>query len=260
MRHGKQMRYNVRSYWRPWRLPPPFVMEKTMPQPQFFLLTHACPVPTILANLPRPHTCKASVCMTVPRRTSSQESQELKPDVDILKGLVIKAWTICKYEYIQLLAMSYIKKEYSLDFLSSTMYDSVELSKVSRDLDSKEYRNRKVWRSWRYIRPIVVKYIPKSESAEVTRLDNGLDASVVRWFRQLVGDVRPAQPEENRPRVYISEDQWKTIDQDSLKDVLNDISEVWGYQKNLRWNYHDIFESSLLHGSLGPMTCEPMAS
>jgi len=197
--------------------------------------------------------------MPGPRRTDSQESHELKTDVDILKGLLIRTQTICMYEYFQLLAVSYIDKNYSFNYLGSTMHDSVELGKLSRDMNSKDYRNRNVWESWHYIRPLVTKYI-SSESEEVTRLDRGLASSATFWFRRLIGDVRsPARSENERPQLSIFEARLATIDLDSLNNVLDDISVIWGFRKTQKWDCHTIFNPQRLHGGHGPMTSEPVA-
>jgi len=150
------------------------------------------------------------------------------------------------YEYFQLIAVSYIDKKYAYNYLGSTMHDSVELGKLLREMQSKDYRNRNVWESWHYIRSLVRKYIP-SESEEVIRLERGLDSSATFLFRRLIGDVRdPAQFENERPQLSIFEARCAPTDLDSLNEVLNDISVIWGFQKTKKWEYCDIFRPPLL--------------
>jgi len=200
--------------------------------------------------------------MRKPNRTPSELSDDLKPEVEVLRSVVTRALKRCMIEYFQLLSMSFIDKKYSIDYLSSTLHDSVELSNVIKELDSKGFRNRRIWQEWHYIRPLVTKYISETESDDVMRLDEGARGSLGFWICRLVGGTRAAASEKERPEIYITEDTWSTLPHEALNELLNEVSEIWGLEKRMdrNWRYEDVFcdnSRCVLYETHGHFASEP---
>ena len=102
-------------------------------------------------------------------------------DVDDLRHVVRDAWTACLHEYLQVITMRLVDPQYSQRFFNSTFHDIYEFYFFSKELDTKSMGNWQVWRAWRYIRPLVVKYVLKSDKEKqeiIKRLDHGYACDV----------------------------------------------------------------------------------
>src|SRR5947207_10393464 len=102
-------------------------------------------------------------------------------DVYALREIVQEAWIACLQEYLQIVTMRLVDAQYSRQFFNSTFHDSYEFYYFAQELNDPKFSNSQVWRAWRYIRPLVTKYVPESEDkllGTIRDLDHGYDCDL----------------------------------------------------------------------------------
>ena len=181
-------------------------------------------------------------------RRLTELSREWKPEVEVLKTLVGRAWDNCKIEYIQLrVAAITVADESYDDRIAEIIYDMESFKNFHSDVTSDKFRNRYIWRAWHYIRPLVMKYIPDWENhGEFDRLDKGKHKAIlVFWMYGLLEGFRKVKAEERKPKLAVSEYQWYQIPQDPLNRTVTDAAQFCGYEKKSteRWHYSVIFDT-----------------
>lgn len=171
----------------------------------------------------------------------------------LLRAVVDEAWTHCVWEYLQLATLRLKYREYSQKYIRNCLQDSVEFNNLVRQLNDKSFRDRQVYRAWYYIRPLVVKYLPKSAADNYKDLDNGSGKSAMFMVVRLVGDLPRAEPEPERPKRILSLEEWETFSTGTRNRLLNDAISNCGYERRdpKDWEYEDLF---------GPPTASPTAS
>jgi hypothetical protein len=183
-------------------------------------------------------------------RRLTELSREWKPEVEILKDVVCRAWDNCKVEYIQLrvATITPMDSDSHLDRITEIIDDLESFKNLHLDLTDK-FRSRHVWRAWHYIRPLVVKYVPDwGNDGQIKHLDKGkqkLEAIVVFWMYGVLEGFPTVKAEQRKPKVVVTEFQWCQLPQDPLYRTVTDAAQFCGYKKKSPepWHYSVIFNT-----------------
>ena len=176
-------------------------------------------------------------------RSLTEMSRSLEGDVDVLKELVRDAWDGCVFEYFQLITIRLIDPKYSQKYTPSALHDAVVINNLSKELSGPDFRNRQVWRAWHYIRAMVVKYVDESDG-RIQQMDRAAAESIHFKITRLLSKPPQATSDKDRPMRTVSEEQWKSLPQESLNLALDEATELCGYQKRnkfMEWRYNHIF-------------------
>jgi hypothetical protein len=148
--------------------------------------------------------------------------------------------------------MRLVDAQYSQRFFNSTFHDSYEFYYFSKELNDPEFSNNQVWRAWRYIRPLVTKYVPESEDKlleKIRELDYGYGCdffAILFRISLILGRPPKATAEKARPTRTVSKHQWDRIarqSKQSLNVLLDEASKGCGYKQECRgsWEYANVF-------------------
>lgn len=181
------------------------------------------------------------------KRRLTDLSLELAEDVKTLRVLVNDAWKACIMEYFQVVTMRLVDPQYSHEYFTSSLHDSIEFQKFSQELnDNKEFRNRQIWRAWTYIRPLVVKYINENKDGRIGHLDKGRRHSVWHNLGLVFGRLPRAISERDRPDRYVTEQEWRQLSPRLINGLLDEVIVMCGYQEKRKgdWKYADVFATN----------------
>jgi hypothetical protein len=176
----------------------------------------------------------------------------LDPSQDVvdLRDVVQESWTACLHEYMQIVIMRLVDAQYSQKFFSSTFHDIYEFYFFSKELNDPKFPNRRVWRAWRYIRPLVLKYADDSDPQlveTIRRLNHGYTYHLLAWSFKLsfiVGPPPIAAADKARPSRTVSREQWDSLAEQTRNTFLNEAREICGYEgdQSSGWEYSAIFD------------------
>jgi hypothetical protein len=183
----------------------------------------------------------------------SDQSQELAEEVERLKKVVAAASAACAWEYFELVTLRALDPLYARNYVDSCQNDLVEFNNFSRQLHGPNFKNRYVYRAWYYIKALVVKYTPPGDGM-IERLEGGAKASIRFRLSQFLGSPPKAASKGDRPERKVTEDEWNSLPQTSLNQLLDRAVEMCGYElrEDGDWTYADVFDhrSQRLHAIL----------